>query len=145
MMNKNIVLFMVLFIQACIYFQGRCIHYNMTRSPSCTYAHYIIMYTENEPPSDSVSFNPPFLHLRQRPFTALLNCSLMKWFCTLKKNTNIMFLSVLTGKHGGWWLHYIHIAGMDHYEIDHYEAPNCGLYTTVVKKKPCTHTQSRQG
>ena len=45
-------------------------------------------YVHSKPaPSESLSFNPPFLHLHQRHFTAPLNCGLLKWFCMLRKNT----------------------------------------------------------
>lgn len=45
-LKSNLVLF-ILYMNPV---QGHCIHYNMTGSPSCTYAHYIIMYTVNQPP-----------------------------------------------------------------------------------------------
>lgn len=40
--------------------QGHCIHYKMTGSPSCTYAHYIIMYTVNQPPQSRSPSTPHF-------------------------------------------------------------------------------------
>ena len=40
--------------------QGHCIHYNATGSPSCTYAHYIVMYTVNQPPQ-TLSPSTPML------------------------------------------------------------------------------------
>ena len=56
----------------------------------CTLYYYVHSNPPPPPPppplSLSLSFNPPFLHLHQKHFTAALNC-LFKWFCMMRKKT----------------------------------------------------------